>query len=47
MIVGDGFVVQDVGRAAVGCDYGIDSAIVVEITDCHASAHPSFLEDFA
>ena len=47
MIGGGGFVVEDVGGAAVGGDDGVDTAVVVEVTYGHTAADPGLLEDGA
>ena len=47
MIRSDGFIVQDVGGASVGGDYRIRAAIIIYVTNRHATPYPRLPEDIS
>src|SRR5947209_11769725 len=47
VVIGCGLVMDDMSGTAIGCDNGVDPAIVVDIADGHPPTHPRLPESIA
>src|SRR5258708_790067 len=45
VVCGDCLIVQDISRAIVGRDDGIDASVIVYISNSHSAPHPGLVED--